>query len=340
MSLVFASWFSGWRRVGHAKALLAGVFVATFALAIPFALTVRNAIQAHLGRSLMAAGAADGVNYDWWTEFSSQATGLSTTFTPAIIGFASALDSLSRVLDGRGASGPLLLALAAYLALWAFLSGGVIDRYARQRPTHLHGFFAAAGVSFFRFLRLAVVAGAAYWLLFGYLHAWLFDRLYRDLTRGLAVERTAFLWRLLFYAVFGAMLIAVNVVFDYARIRIVVEDRRSALGALRAAMRFVVRRPGRVIGLYLLNGLVFLLLIALWSIAAPGVHGAGAATWLAFLAGQLYLVARLALKLHFLASQTALFQNSLAHATYTAAPEVHWPESPAAEAIAQSASSI
>jgi hypothetical protein len=57
--------------------------------------------------------------------------------------------------------------------------------------------------------------------------------------------------------------------------------------------------------------------------------------WAAFVTGQLYLLARLAIKLHFLSSQTALFQAHLAHATYTAAPAVPWPESPAAEAIAR-----
>jgi hypothetical protein len=44
-------------------------------------------------------------------------------------------------------------------------------------------------------------------------------------------------------------------------------------------------------------------------------------------------VARLLVKLQFLASQTALFQRLLAHAGYTAAPVPSWPESPAAETI-------
>ena len=39
------------------------------------------------------------------------------------------------------------------------------------------------------------------------------------------------------------------------------------------------------------------------------------------------------LKLQFLASQTALFEQSLAPAGYTAAPAAIWPESPAAEAM-------
>ena len=49
--------------------------------------------------------------------------------------------------------------------------------------------------------------------------------------------------------------------------------------------------------------------------------------------GELYILARHYLKLLFYASQTAYFQSALAHASYTAAPALVWPESPAAEAI-------
>ena len=49
----------------------------------------------------MANQAADGVNYDWWQEFASQATGLGTTFTPPVIGFAATLDNLSSLLDAQ-----------------------------------------------------------------------------------------------------------------------------------------------------------------------------------------------------------------------------------------------
>jgi len=332
--VVYTSWADGWRRVRRAPAVMVGVYATTLLLALPFAYTMRGLIEQHLGRSLVAARVADGVNYDWWQEFAGQASGLGATFTPTIVSFGSTLDSLSRVLDARMPQGPLLLLVAGYLVVWAFLSGGILDRYARQRPTRTHGFFAASGVYFFRFARLAVLAGAAYWLLVGYLHPWLFDTKFRDFTRGLPAERSAFWWQLAFYAVFGLLILAVNVVVDYAKIRMVVEDRRSAVGALLAALRFVARRPGRVIGLYLLNSLVFLLLVAAWSAAAPGVGGTGVGMWLALVVGQIYLLARFAIKLHFLASQTALFQASLAHAAYAAAPVAVWPESPAAEAIA------
>ena len=318
----------------QAPALLAGVFALTLLAAAPLALALRGAIEAHLGRSLAAGAAADGVNYDWWQEFASQASGLETTFTPAVIGFASTLDAISGVLDAQARSVPIAAAAAAYLLAWTFLSGGILDRYARQRPTHAHGFFAASGVFFWRFLRLGLVAALVYWLLFAYLHPWLLDDAYARLTRDLAEERQAFAWRALLYAVFGVFLLGATLVFDYARIRLVVEDRRSALGALKAAVAFIRRHTRRVIGLHALAALTFLALILVWSVAAPGAGSAGVSMWLGLLAAQLYMLARLGLKLQGMASQTSLFQASLAHARYTSAPPPTWPDSPAEEAIA------
>ena len=332
MGSSFSAWRDGWRRVAAAPALVAGVFALTLALALPLALAMRGLLQAHLGRSELASAAADGVSYDWWQEFTAQATGLGTTFTPAILRFAATLDNLGSVLDGQGEIAPVAGALVLYLIGWTFVAGGVLDRYARQRRTRAHGFFAASGVFFFRFLRLAVIAGVFYWWMFSYVHPWLFDDWYPRLTREVNVERTAFLIRLAMYLLFSAVLVVANLLLDYAKIRAVVEDRRSMIGALTAAIRFVRHRPGRTFGLYALNSLVFVVLLGLWMMSAPGVGG-GVRMVIGLIGGQMYVIARLVLKLHFLASQTALFQASLAHAAYTAAPEPVWPESPAAEAI-------
>ena len=328
-----AAWRDGWRRVLAAPAIVGSVFVVTLLASLPLALTMRGAIEAHLGASLMANQAADGVNWDWWQEFASQATGLATTFTPRVIGFGATLDSLSSLIDANAETVPVAAAIATYLLVWIFLSGGVLDRYARHRPTRTHGFFAAAGVFFWRFLRLGVVAAVVYWFLFAYVHEQLFDEWYVRATRDLDVERTAFFWRAGMYGVFGALLVGANVLFDYAKVRLVVEDRRSALAALTAALAFIVRNPGQVSGLYALNALVFALVIALWALTAPGAGGAGGSMWWTFAGTQLYVVTRLAMKLQFMASQTALFQGRLAHAAYTAAAEPAWPESPAAERI-------
>ena len=331
--MIFSAWRDGFRRVFRAPAVLAGVFAVTLLAALPLMLSLRGMIEAHLGRSMVADAVADTVDYGWWQEFTSQASGLGATFSPLIIGFAATIGNISGVLEAERESFPVAAALAGYLLVWTFLSGGILDRYARQRPTRAHGFFAASGVFFWRFLRLGLVAGAAYWCLFSYVHVWLFDDLYDRLTQDLTTERVAFLWRVVLYTTFGAALVAVNLACDYARIRTVVEDRRSVIGALSTALAFVGRHPSRVFGLYALNGLVFLSLLAVWALAAPGTGEMGLSMWLGFAGTQLYLLARLLLKLQFMASQTALFQRSFGHAAYAAAPVPAWPESPAAEAI-------
>jgi hypothetical protein len=328
------SWSDGWRRVFAAPAVMAGVFAITLLAALPLALTLRAALQDHLGASLAADEAADAVNYDWWQEFVAQAgSGLGSTFTPSIIGFATTLDNVSGLLDTRALITPIAAAVAAYVLIWIFLSGGILDRYARQRRTRAHGFFAASGTFFFRFLRLGIAAAAAYWFLFVYVHEWLFAKWYVNATRDLSVEHTAFYWRLLMYAIFGALLAITTVVFDYAKVRAVVEDRRSMIGALRAAVRFIVRNPRHVAALYALNAATFLAVVALWALVAPGAGGAGLSMWAGLIVSQGYVLARLIVKLQFMASETALFQRSLAHAGYAAAPATVQSEPPIVEAM-------
>jgi hypothetical protein len=318
--VVGSSWREGFRRVASAPAAIAGVFMFTLLAALPLALSMRDALEDHLGSSLAANQAADGVNYDWWQEFSAQAGGIGTTFTPTVIGFATTLDSVSGLLDRRRLITPIASALAIYVMGWLFVSGGILDRYARGRGIGAYGFFAASGTFFLRFLRLGIAAGLVYWFLFAYVHQWLFERWYVSLTRDLDVERTAFYWRLLMYAIFTALLAATTLVFDYAKVRVVVEDRRSMAGALVAGIRFIVRNPSRVVGLYLLNAVVFVVVVGVWALVAPGAGGSGASMWMGVIASQLYILARLVVKLQFLASETALFQQSLAHWGYTAAP--------------------
>ena len=331
--MISRAWRDGLGRVLAGPAIVAGVFLVTLLAALPLALTLRGALQDHLGASLAANDAANGVNYDWWQEFSSQATGIGTTFTPSVIGFATTLDSVSGLLEARTPVTPIAAALAIYVAAWIFMSGGIIDRYARGRRVGAHGFFAASGTFFFRFLRLGLVSAIAYWWLFTYVHRWLFTNWYVNMTREVPFERTAFSWRLLMYAIFTALLALTTTVLDYAKVRAVVEDRRSMAGALIAAIRFIVRHPGRVAGVYLLNAALFLAVVAVWALVAPGAGGAGASMWAGVLASQCYILARLVVKLQGLASETALFQRSLAHWGYVASPPAIRPEAPIVETL-------
>jgi hypothetical protein len=324
---------AGVARVNGAPVILACVFAVTLLTALPFSLMMRDAIATHLGSSLAADQLARGVNYQWWTEFTAQAGALGTTLATTIIGFAAVLDNLSTLLDGGSRTAPILWLGGCYLVLWLFLSGGILDRYARARPTRSFEFFTACGIYFVRFLRLAPVMGLTYYVLFAYVHPLLFENLFNALTRDVTAERTAFFWRLGLYLAFGALLVAASITFDYARKRAVVEDRRSMIGAIAAGLRFVRRNLAAVLALYFLNSVLFIGVLFVYALAAPGGESSGAIMWLGFFISQLYLFARLWVRLVFFASETSLFQGRLAHAGYVASAPVPRPEPPMVESL-------
>jgi len=327
------AWREGMRRVNRAPAVLLGVWALTLLVSLPLTAVLRGMLAQHLGSSLAADTAASGVNYDWMQEFSDQATGLGVTFKPTIIGFGAVLDNLSAFMDDIERPVVIVGAASFYILLWIFVAGGVIDRYARDRATRAQGFFASSGVFFFRFLRLAAVQWIVYAFLFGWMHPWLFDRLYPRMTHETSVERTAFVARVALYLVFGVLIAAATMIFDYAKVRAVVEDRRSMIGAITGALGFIRRNCGAAVSLFLANFALFVIVAGLYALVAPGAGRTGASMWIGFAIGQLYVIGRLWVKLVFWASETALFQNRLAHAGYVARPEPTWPDSPAADAI-------
>ena len=309
MIAVLVAFAEGFATVMRAPRILLGVYLATLLVAVPPALIVRSSLKAHLGASLMGETVARGVDVDWWDEFASGATGLAATFRPQVIGSAAPLDNLSALLDAVRRSPAIALVAASYGMVWLFLWGGVLDRYVRCRATPARAFFRACSAFFFRFLRLAVIGGIAYLVLFIVVHDWLFGRVYEQLTRNVATEHAVFFWRVGLYAALGLPLVFCNVLLDYAKIRTVVEDRFSVIGALGAAFRFVRHHLLAVSALYLLNGILFITVLAGYWLIAPSVRVTGLGMLRVLVVGQAYIFARLIVRLTFAASQTRLFQS-------------------------------
>jgi hypothetical protein len=310
---------------------LAALACAIAAVTLPGAVAVQGTLHRQLGSSATAARVAAGVDLDWWEEF--KASGAPETFGLRVIGGAAPVGTYSDVLDGAGPPAPMLMSVLAAGVVWLFLSGGLLDRYARRRRVGTRGFFGASGVFFFRFLRLAVLTGIAYLFLVGPFHAFVFDGLYEWLIQDVTVERTAFFWRIVFYIVWLAPLLLVNATADYAKARAVLEDRHSMIGALIAAVRFIVRHPADVTIAYASNAVIAALALAAYLVLAPDGRGGDWRLIAVVAIGAAYLLARLATRLAFLATALALIERRLAHAEYTAPPLPVWPDSPAAEAI-------
>lgn len=236
---------------------------------------------------------------------------LAYIFVPAPVGIDFSDSHLGLIEASAIDPVPALLGVLRDRETWThavlvtFLLGGTMDRLARNRAVATFGFFGASGTFFFRFARLTLLAAPLYALLF----LWLYPKL----PSGAAVS----------YLTLGALVVALNVMFDFARVRMVVEDRRSALGALVSAARFIRRHAGAVVALTLMNAA---LACATWWLAATFQIGVTAAVYP-------YFLARALLRLIFIGSSVALFQGRLAHAGYVARPVATWPESPAADAV-------
>ena len=286
------------------------LWLALLLVALPAGVLVEETIHASIGASRVDESLREGLDLAWLNEYGRRAQGLAETLRPSIVGRGAVFDNLESWFSGE-----LFLDLrtvafgVAYALLWLFLLGGVLDRFARRERRFVLGPFVAAGARFFpRLLRLTAISGVLYFGIYR-LARWLFPWIER-LTRDVTAEWRVLLAHLGGAAVVVALLGLVNLVFAYAKIAVVYEGRRSSLLALVRAVRFVVLRPVRALGLYFILALIAVAVIALYALLAPGPGQSSAiGIALAFLGGQLFVLARLALRLTFFGSQMRLYES-------------------------------
>ena len=288
----------GIRRVSDAPAVLAGVWLLMLGISLPLALAARNGGQA-----------------GWLGELIDFTTGVGVRPPAAGVHPFVTADAPSLVDD----AGPLTIIGASYFFVWLFLAGGIVDRYARDRPTRSHGFFSACGLFFFQFLRLALIVTPLYWLL-------------------IAVARPRLPGGIHATIVLVGLLAAIQLIVDYTQVRSVVEDRRSVLNSMIGALRFIAANGREVVTVYVADVALFAIAVTIYAKAAAGAGGSGVAVWSRFAAAELYVLARIWVRLVGWASEVSLFQARLAHAGYVARAQPAWPESPSAEAITASGS--
>ena len=329
-STALGAFLEGWRRAIRAPHVVVGILAATIAVTLPLTLALHDAVETQLGASLVADGLARGWNAAWADEFVAGQSGVGATLTHEILGFGGIIATFSRVADAEPLPASLIGAVAAYLAISIFLSGGIIDRLARARPLGATVFLSTCARFVMRLVRLTIVAGAAYWVLFRWVHPLLMQVILPRVAGADAIEPRIVAWRVAGYLVFLSLVAGVTLIVDMARVRLVVEDRRSVLSAIASGARFVRRRPGRMIGLFLLNLLGQAILARLFLQVAPS---ADMPTWVVLLATETYVVARVWARLAFIGSEVTFFQGELAHATYTAPPPPRWPDSASVEAL-------
>jgi hypothetical protein len=282
------------------------------AVALPAAFLMSASLESSIGASRVSEALTAGFDLDWYGEFERGAEGLDATFTPTVVGAGAFYNNVDDWLfGGLFELFPGVVALgASYALLWALFVGGILDRFAQPGFFGLGRFFSAGGRFFFRFLRLAALAGVFYYSIYQ-LARWLFERI-GVWTRDATVERTVLIYVLLGTALVVFLLTFVNAAFDYAKIATFVENRRSMLLAALRGIRFVLSNPVKTLGFYYALGIVGVLLLGIYAFVAPGAgQSTPTGVVLAFLVGQAYLVAKLMLRLAFYGGELAIYQDAL-----------------------------
>jgi hypothetical protein len=187
-----------------------------------------------------------------------------------------------------------------------FFAGGAISLFASADRYTPRRFLEGCGRYYWRFFRLLLIALIPYCLILA-IGAGMSkgaDKIWRD---GLVAAPLVYAgW------VRGAVVLVlfalVNMVFDYAKIRMVTDYSRSAFRATGRSIRFVFSHLGRCAAVWAtLFAFGLLLYLAYDRLAAlvPKVTMTG--IWVMLFLQQLYIVARIWLRLNFWAAQTHLY---------------------------------
>ncbi len=201
-------------------------------------------LMLQIGSSLTGRTLLDGFSYTWLAEFRLNN------------------DLFERTMDSM-----IFPAAVGYIFLWSVLSGGIIETF---RPGDEGGgsgrFFVGISRYAFPFLRLTVISSIVYllvyWLLeieaWGRIEILLEESPYPRLETILGVGSSL---------VMICLLLFLDMVFDYARIKRVLDGRPSVIGAIAGSVRFCLGNLRQTLALYFSITLLSGVLIAIYVIA-------------------------------------------------------------------------
>jgi hypothetical protein len=202
-----------------------------------------------------------------------------------------------------------LVAAGGYLLVSVFLAGGAITVFATPERRYVPAaFFQGCGRNFGRLFRLLLWSAVCYGVILG-LHAGLRAlgaRLWRDSMEERPVVLYGWGSALLVLLLF----LAVNMVFDYAKIRLVAEDSRRSLRAALGSFRLVWSNLGLTSFTYaLVTAAAVLLLLAYLGLSGWLPRHRGWWLLLVLVVQQAYMLARMGVRLLYFASQTEVYRK-------------------------------
>jgi hypothetical protein len=222
------------------------LFLINLGLAALATLPIYQGIMRFTSHSLVSRELAQAFSYDWLTDFSYNSPGSLDRYA-ALIGYVGLLAILVNTV----------------------LAGGVLPRFrAPDQHYSLGGFFRDSARYAWRLLRLMVIGLVCYWLVFKLVNQKLGDAVGRW-TRDSMDDRRVFLARLAVTVLVLLGLAFVNLVMDYARVKLVLEEGTSAVEAFLGSLGFSLSRLRKAATVYLLPSLCGLALLGIYRLIVP-----------------------------------------------------------------------
>jgi hypothetical protein len=203
----------------------------------------------------------------------------------------------------------LFLISLLYVCVNTFLAGGFVGIYSKSYRSSFPEFLMDGARYFGKFFRIALVALIVYYLFYSLIVDW-FNNSIAEWTQADASETVPYAYYMIRNVAVLFLLSFLFMIFDYARIRMVADDRTSALGAAVAGARFAVPHLVRTYGLYLLLTFIGFVLIIVYAVIEKSVPQDS--YWplvFLFVIQQFTMVARLWLKATFYASQVTMYRT-------------------------------
>ena len=296
----------GWRNLSAHKKSILYLYLVILGSASILLFPFMQSFESALGAGIYREQLVTVLDYDWYQLFRDRARGAAESFGPWVLGAGPFLHTLEVLLeDGFGKLPAAVLGtLAIFLLLHTFVLSAAVSSLHRHPGGCSTRQFLHNGAEYFgRFLRLSLLA----LLLYGCLRHLLLspvDGWVDSYSAEAATEVTGFYLSLARYLLVLVLILGLDLILDYTRIKVVLEDRTSILLAVVAAAGFCKRNFPGAGGLYLLLGVLTLI----WAGLYLGVDTlVGDESWggilVVFLAQQIHVMGRMALKLLGFAAQ-------------------------------------
>lgn len=236
----------GLRLVGRSRTGVWALFFANLILAALAAYPIYHGMMSFSGHSLMSRSLAGGFSVDWLTDLDFNGAG--------------ALGRYAKLIG--------ITALFSIL-LDALLAGGILAPFRDQSARARRGdFFPDCARYAWRLVRLMIIGLICYWIVFRVVNQSLGGAVDRW-TRGWLDDRSVFAAKLAVGVLVILCLIFVNLVMDYAQVRLVIEDGTSAIQAFLASLGFSLARLGRAFVVYAIPSLCGIGLLVLYRLVTP-----------------------------------------------------------------------